>query len=56
MPGEKAGIAGERLLERMVGTTARTRAVQPESLTLSAVITPWNFPAAMIAPLKFITQ
>jgi acyl-CoA reductase-like NAD-dependent aldehyde dehydrogenase len=40
----------------MVGTTARTRAAQPESLTLAAVITPWTFPAAMIAPLRFIMQ
>jgi acyl-CoA reductase-like NAD-dependent aldehyde dehydrogenase len=55
MPGEKTGIAGERLLERMVGKTARSRAAQPESLTLAAVITPWTFPA-MIASLKFITQ
>jgi acyl-CoA reductase-like NAD-dependent aldehyde dehydrogenase len=40
----------------MVETTARTCAAQPESLTLAAVITPWNFPAAMIASLRFITQ
>jgi len=50
------GIVAERRLERMVGKTARTCATQPESLTLAAVITPWNFPAAMLVPLKFITQ
>jgi acyl-CoA reductase-like NAD-dependent aldehyde dehydrogenase len=40
----------------MVGKTAGTCATHPESLTLATVITPWNFPAAMITPLRFITQ
>jgi hypothetical protein len=40
----------------MVGTTVRTCAAQPESLTLAAVITLWNFPAATIAPLELKTQ
>ena len=35
----------------MAGTIARCCATQPESRALAAGITPWSFPAAMIAPL-----